>query len=494
LRKNVVKSITIDAAKQQITYRDSSGHVIKATDAHIPEGTSVDLQVEDYNPLAQTVTVNPIQAVVNYQSPSPLISSFFPVPAANPTGAMGAEEPQNVTDITKVVPCDKDPVYKAVLNYQDLDGTLNNNLTLFKSFYNSLSFLNNQYGSFKQYSSLTPAYVCPYIKAFNDDIQPYLAVPGTINSSGVSPIPVGYPATQNGCDATSISEQMQMADIQYKQYFTDAATKLNAIQSAITRALAGTTMSNYVKKHFASCTGDPVVAEMTTISNDIDKEVTSTQAFNTLYSGQYDKDITTDIAEYNTLFMLQYRFKQANNLVQNTDEFKATVAVTSTVTPVNSYTFNVNLPVTRFVKIDFSAGAFFSTLSNESSQLKQKGATVDSFMVAKYKTNNYTVGPMGFINFHSQVPGSVQWGLYVGSGLAFNQSTQIVLSGGGELLLGKSQRVILHVGAALSQVNRVNSLYPDGSYFANAAYTPTTLQKWDSKFMFGVSWNLSKSQ
>jgi hypothetical protein len=504
LKKNLVKTISIDVANQKITYKRADNTLINPDDANIHEGSSVDLEVGNYNPLAQTVTVNPIQAVVNYQTPSPLITGFFPVTNSTPgtpsvqadkvvVGEIPFVSDKNKNPISNP-PCASDPVYQAVKSYMDLHIQMATNMKGFKNFYNTLSFLNNQYNSFKLYKSLPLDCICPYIKSFNTSVNEYLNVVGTINNNQTSPIAVNCPPAGNGCDAISIFNQLQNADILYKQYFADAVTKLGTIQSSITKSLGGASLADYSKKNFANCSNDPVVIESTTINADIEKETSDITAFNSLYSSQYDKDITSDITEYNMLFLLQYTFVQANNKVDGVDEFKTSIAVTSIATPASSYSFNIDVPVTRFVKIDFSAGAFFSTLTNENAQLKQKSATNDSVTVVPYKTNNYTVGPMGFINFHSQVPGSLQWGLYLGTGLAFNQPTQVVLSGGGELLLGRSQRIILHVGAALSQVTRVNSPYPDGSYFLNSGYVPSTISKWDSKFMFGLSWNLTKSQ
>jgi hypothetical protein len=504
-RKYLVRTVQMDANTQKITYQGANGTPITQDNkANIQEGSKVDIIVVNFNPLNQSVTVNPIQSIINYQSPSALTTAFFSLPAAapavppaagNPADIKGRPKPGTGTKAATAPVCDKSQaLYKALADYYKFSGEYKANYQNFKLFYNNLSYLNSQYNEFKLDNGLLQSCLCDYLKAFDIKIIGLTRVAHTISGMGNDPIQVTCPPNPGGCEVTSYTTEMQQANISYKQYFSDVADSLGKIQIAIGKLIKGVDFKTYLKQNFASCMEDPIVATMIDqkFSDDLTQDLATYKSINTLYT-QYDKDITSNINEYSIMLHLNFVFVQANNLVAGTDEFKANVMVTNSTTPSANYTFNIDLPVTRMVKIDFSAGGFFSTLTNEAAQLKKKMG-VDSFMVTKYKTNNYSVGPMGYINFHSQVPNGVQWGAFLGTGLNFNQTTSVALAAGGEIVLGKFQRILLHAGVAMSQVSRVSSLYPDGSYFADGTYSPAIIQKWDAKFMFGISWNLSKTQ
>jgi hypothetical protein len=100
---------------------------------------------------------------------------------------------------------------------------------------------------------------------------------------------------------------------------------------------------------------------------------------------------------------------------------------------------------------------------------------------------------MGFINFHTQFRTYVNAGLFLGTGLAFNQSGKLVIAGGANVLFGKYQRLLIHGGIAFAQVNRISSLYPDDVHFADATYKPDVIQQWKSGFIVALSWNLTRN-
>jgi hypothetical protein len=283
------------------------------------------------------------------------------------------------------------------------------------------------------------------------------------------------------------------ANTNFKQYFADEADSLNRLQQRVNTALGDAMAKNkdyntYLATLGAGCK-DPSLTDKGFLS-DMTQVISWIQTVNTNYSANLDKNINDAITSYTNLAHLLDSTEQ-DLPVKDEDEFQANVVVATSNVPATQ-TISIVLPVTKPVKIDFSAGAFYTNLYNEISQLR-KVQGQDSFFLKTTRSNDYTLGPMGFINFHTQFRSYANGGLFLGSGLAFNQSAKLVLAGGGSLLLGKFQRLIIHAGVAFAQVDRISSLYPDGTVFGDASYKADVIQQWKSGFFAGLSWNLSRS-
>jgi hypothetical protein len=143
------------------------------------------------------------------------------------------------------------------------------------------------------------------------------------------------------------------------------------------------------------------------------------------------------------------------------------------------------------MKIDFSAGFFYAGHTNQNfSKNKLNNST---YSLSFYDESKATFGPMGVINFHTSVCRGFNIGAFVGSGLSFNDKTKVTFAAGGSLVLGKHQRILLHGGVSFAEVNRISSMYNNDT-FKDAAYEPKTIQKWDTSFMLGMTWNLSTTK
>lgn len=518
-KKYIVKKVIVDASTQNKTYYNvdnATTNVISILDDKkvAREGVNIDIIVRNFNPLSQTVSVNPVQSNYFYSNQSSLLTSFFPATPATPsTGGAGGTAVQNLQSIMGVgssarvsraarsTNCTTDPLYKAVREYLDfkrkVDDAYKNK---FNCFYRQMTSLNAQYNELKLNKTLTSACVCSYLTNFSGLINPLLQV-DAIGQAPDCVIPkADCPADKDACaNSITTSTELLNANQSYKQYFSDAADSLIRLQTKQITLLKNSRYNDlnaFISRNLNCNEADAgVLAELTDkkFTSDLIKDISVYQAVNKTYADQYDKAITEIVSEYTILSHLTYEYVQKDIPVENTDEFKANIVIANSTKP-EARPISVTLLVNRALKIDFSAGIFYSSLSNEASELKKKPGA-DSTTVNIIKSNNFLLGPMGYINFHSQYRGDINWGGYLGSGLAFNQSTKLVIAGGGSFLYGKYQRAILHFGVAAAQVDRVSSIYNKGSYFASSSgYTPTILQKWDTKIMIGISWNLSRAQ
>ena len=149
--------------------------------------------------------------------------------------------------------------------------------------------------------------------------------------------------------------------------------------------------------------------------------------------------------------------------------------------------YNISIPVLKTLKIDYSTGVFYSRI-NEQTYTKTK-LTDTTYNLSIKDEESDLFGPMGFINFHTSISPALKLGAFIGSGLSFNNSTKITFSSGISVILGKQQRLLLHGGLLTSEYVKYTNIY--SGPFKDGAYEPSSRNKWETSFMFGISWNLT---
>jgi hypothetical protein len=203
-----------------------------------------------------------------------------------------------------------------------------------------------------------------------------------------------------------------------------------------------------------------------------------------------DSLIQSIIEEYARLLSLNLSQTFYNQPVNHSDEFNLNIVVKNNLTK-STLTYPIHLPVNKMVKIDFSAGFFYAGHTNQN--FTKNKLNDSTYSLSFYDESKATFGPMGVINFHTAVCRGFNIGAFVGSGLSFNDKTKVTFAAGGSLILGKHQRLLIHGGVSFAEVNRVSSMY-NNETFKDAAYDPKTIQKWDTSFMLGMTWNLSTTK
>lgn len=212
------------------------------------------------------------------------------------------------------------------------------------------------------------------------------------------------------------------------------------------------------------------------------------------------EDLEKIIFEYSTLDALDFS-TQRRILVENTDEIKFELEGNDKF--LNKKIDNqiiAKLPVKKLLKISYSTGGFWASrlfdedYSKKITLIKNEDNTEEKmYSINKIDGGKQSYGAMAFINFHTQFPDMpVNFGASLGTGLIFNQDAKLVISPTLSFLFGDSQRVILHVGLAFAQVERIESYYADDALFKDSDYNPDKKKFFKSSLMAGLSWNLTK--
>lgn len=157
-------------------------------------------------------------------------------------------------------------------------------------------------------------------------------------------------------------------------------------------------------------------------------------------------------------------------------------------------------PISKKFKISFSTGGFWATklydedfTRTEHISVKEDNEEIKTYSLNILDGGKDAYGAMGFINFHSSDPSQlVNYGAALGVGLIFNQDTKIVMAPNLVLVFGHEQRVLLHVGYAFAQVERIKSKQPLDYTGLDIDYNPEKKKEVQGSFMMGLSWNLTK--
>ena len=99
-------------------------------------------------------------------------------------------------------------------------------------------------------------------------------------------------------------------------------------------------------------------------------------------------------------------------------------------------------------------------------------------------------GGMIFLNVHSMTGKSFNYGGYVGFGALFNDQARWCISTGGEAIIGRRQRFVIHAGMVLSQVDRLSPPYDKDVFYLERIDNVPTYRAWKPGFLLGLSWNL----
>jgi len=160
--------------------------------------------------------------------------------------------------------------------------------------------------------------------------------------------------------------------------------------------------------------------------------------------------------------------------------------------------YNYKLWLTGGVKIDFSAGAFITSLINKSYSAtavtnSTTGAT--AYNIIEDNTGNYNLGfgPMANITFRTG--GWFKPVLNVGTLLTSETDFQILVGGG--LIIGKLERFIFHTGLTMGTVAELKNTYSTGtdtSYTLNDPNEVPTVDRFKTGYFFGVTYNFKSTK
>ena len=262
--------------------------------------------------------------------------------------------------------------------------------------------------------------------------------------------------------------------------------------------------------------------ELTSIFNfiqDISSDFTVLTRYLSVDNSSY-KDILTNIATY---------YIQLLNFLKNFDYLEEANATEDFTLPASTNLTNIDLirytierddkltngkqsyPYDIWLrgglKIDFSAGIFCTGLADnaysKSQLLRSDGsvATGDTFAVKTQDIGRYNFAFGGMVNIYPRLGASwVTAGLSVGVAYANNQKLQILM--GGSIHLGKTERLILHGGAAVGQVKTVDlSAFPyvydkpNSQYVVRgdmSSFNIPLIDRFMVQGFIGLSYNLSK--
>lgn len=205
---------------------------------------------------------------------------------------------------------------------------------------------------------------------------------------------------------------------------------------------------------------------------------------------------------------VEYTLPASSN-VANADFIRYSVSRLDKNT-LSSEDLNYDIWLKGGIKIDFSAGFFASGLVDNQYQklfiTHDPVSNTDSIQVHRVNDGGYSFGFGGMVNLALRTGGSwVSPGISLGFIYSNNQKLQIV--SGAALHLGKTERIIVHVGIAAgtvktfddSQLQYASNTITKGSNWgfrvpSYSDYTiPALIDRFTVRPCFGISYNLSKS-
>lgn len=160
----------------------------------------------------------------------------------------------------------------------------------------------------------------------------------------------------------------------------------------------------------------------------------------------------------------------------------------------------VQLIVNGGVKIDFSTGIvfnigrsyFFNQTYRYDSVYFSNGTLADSVYIKRNRNNNVVVPSLGaFFHVYSQLNSHFNLGGTVGASLGSDQRAYV--HAGGNILIGKSDRVIIGAGISIATSKILYSRYEEGQQIKRSA-APTEILIEDASRIGGfisLTWNLN---
>lgn len=150
-----------------------------------------------------------------------------------------------------------------------------------------------------------------------------------------------------------------------------------------------------------------------------------------------------------------------------------------------------NVWITGGLKIDVSAGVFFTSLFDDAFEKKDDPLISDNKIIVKKNLGDYDFAFGSSINVHSRWNSWLNLGGNLGVAFTTNQKFQML--SGINFILGRQERIIVSAGLAMGKVDRlVNSYQEGGSYNLGAEGTIPMISQFKFGHFFGVTYNLSK--
>lgn len=435
--------VEYDHSKGDLIYKtDSKANVnIDKNEAYVSEGSFVDLNIKNYNPIIMDFSIEKLPNKLFYQeNNNATLNTFLSLPSST-----NSESPR---------------VFEETTNNYNLK-------TNFYQFYNAVIALNYGMDNLQLLKTFEDNCFCCELNELLIKLEKTYIDKTTL--------PVGV-NDDDSCKDCYLNDIKCIKISTAKMIINQKDKYLEAMEDKIKGIMKDLEKNNITNDEKTRLTNE--LKEYSTLKDDFLKT--------------YNNAIETIVRRYRLLASLEFQKKFTRLKVEETDEFIIKLTATNKITQSTSEFNVIDLPVLKVLKIDFSSGLFFTKLYDENYRrtiFDDAGTT--KYKLEKLNAGELSYGAMGFINFHTQLRKPVNFGLSIGAGLMFNQATKLVLSPTASLIFGKYQRFILHAGVAFAQVNRIYSAYaPDD--FIPSDYIPETKVDVESEFLIGLSYNLTR--
>lgn len=150
-----------------------------------------------------------------------------------------------------------------------------------------------------------------------------------------------------------------------------------------------------------------------------------------------------------------------------------------------------NVWIKNGLKIDVSAGLFFTSLYDDEYDKRDDPETAGNKIIMLKNSGDYDMAFGSTINTYIRMNSWIVPTLNFGAVITQNEKLQVLLGGG--LILGKQERIIFSAGISMGKVDRIADGYQVGSSY-NLGDSGTILTQSQFKFgkFFGITYNLSK--
>lgn len=150
-----------------------------------------------------------------------------------------------------------------------------------------------------------------------------------------------------------------------------------------------------------------------------------------------------------------------------------------------------NIWITGGLKIDVSAGLFFTSLYDAEYDKRDDPAISDNKILTLKNSGDYDLAFGSTINTYVRMNSWIVPTLNFGAVLTKNEKLQVLVGFGA--ILGKQERIIFSAGLAMGKVDRIADGYQVGSsYNLGDAGTIPTQSQFKFGHFFGITYNLSK--
>ncbi|MDR7210519.1 hypothetical protein [Flavobacterium piscis] len=150
-----------------------------------------------------------------------------------------------------------------------------------------------------------------------------------------------------------------------------------------------------------------------------------------------------------------------------------------------------NVWIKNGLKIDVSAGIFFTSLYDSQYDKRDDPETAGNKIITLKNSGDYDIAFGSTINTYVRMNSWIVPTLNFGAVITQNEKLQILLGGGA--ILGKQERIIFSTGISMGKVDRIADGYQvGGSYNLGDSGTIPTQSQFKFGHFFGITYNLSK--